>query len=147
MKAIIITLLIAVASASSVRLLPQFQANYHYENPFGATHKPHCSGSREGTRAMQYDGLDNYYACMPENFTDARKDNECYQDAPIGNMATPMAVFYDTEKNKDGETITRCALVCSGMATGACAPGAECMILPGQAEMQVGVCMYKNPAA
>ena len=141
MKAIIFALLIAVASTASVRLLPQFQANYHYENPFQSTHKPHCSGSREGSEAMQYDGLDNYYACMPERFDDDRKINECYQDWPIGNMATPMAVFY----GKDGKG--RCALVCSGMATGACAPGAECMILPGQAEMQVGVCMYKNPFA
>ena len=137
---IIILLLVAFASCGSIRFNPMgFQAVYHYEDPFQSTHTPHCTGSRE--IAVNYDGLDEYHACAPETWTDHRKANECYQDYPVGTTATPMAMFYGVD-NKP-----RCMLVCSGMATGVCPPRAECMILPGVAEAQVGVCMYKNPAA
>merc|ERR1712194_232754 len=70
---------------------------------------------------MDYDGLDNYRACMPLTFG---RENKCYQDYPEG--------------------VARCALVCSGAATGICGPRAECMILPGLAQAQVGVCLYKK---
>ena len=111
----------------------RFQANFHYEDPFWASHKPYCTGTRE--EAMDYDGLDDYFACMPETFG---RENKCYQDYPAGTTATPMPIFV----GEDGKP--RCALVCSGAATGTCGPRAECMILPGMAQAQVGVCLYKK---
>ena len=119
-----------------VRLLRQninkFQANFHYENPFWASHKPYCTGTRE--EPQTYEGLDGFWACMPETFG---KEQKCYADYPAGNTATPMPIFVDENE------VIRCALVCSGAATGICGPKAECMILPGLAQAQVGVCLYK----
>jgi len=110
-----------------------FQANYHYENPFWASHVPYCTGTREAP--MSYDGLDDFYGCMPETFG---RENKCYQDYPPGTTATPMPIYYGEDEK------VRCALVCSGAATGNCGPRAECMILPGLAQAQVGVCLYKR---
>ena len=133
MKLIIALLaLLAVANCFETQTL---QANFHYEDPWFSNHSEHgnCTGSRE--KSMDYDGLDNYRACMPATFG---RENKCYQDYPNGTTATPMPIYY----GDDG--IPRCALVCSGAATGICGPRAECMILPGMAQAQVGVCLYKK---
>ena len=116
------------------------QATFHYEDPFFSTHSPYCTGSREGN-AMTYDGLDEYFGCMPETFG---RENKCYQDYPNGTTATPMPIFVDYTNKDHPEGVVRCALVCSGAATGNCGPRAECMILPGLAQAQVGVCLYKR---
>jgi hypothetical protein len=127
----------APAVRQDLKLLRQsinnFQANFHYEDPFWASHTAYCTGTREAPQ--QYDGLDDFYACMPETFG---RENKCYQDYPAGTTATPMPIFV----GEDGKP--RCALVCSGAATGICGPRAECMILPGLAQAQVGVCLYKK---
>ena len=114
-----------------------FQANFHYEDPFWASHKPYCTGTRE--EPMGYDGLDDYYGCMPLTFG---RENKCYQDYPNGTTATPMPIYNDETDPQN--PVARCALVCSGAATGICGPRAECMILPGMAQAQVGVCLYKK---
>ena len=112
------------------------QATYHYEDPFAASHgKPYCNSARENSEGQSYDGLDEYFGCMPLTFG---RENKCYQDYPNGTTATPMPIFVDKDQN------VRCALVCSGAATGNCGPRAECMILPGLAQAQVGVCLYKR---
>ena len=107
----------------------------HYEDPFYATHVAHCSGSREAPQ--MYDGLDDYYGCMPLSFG---LENKCYQDYPTDNFATPMPIFVDADQN------VRCTLVCYGTAITHCGLRAECMILPGQAAKynKVGVCLYKK---
>ena len=131
MKAIVAILaLLAIANAFEQT---RFQANFHYEDPFWASHKQYCTGTRE--EALSYDGLDDYYACMPLTFG---RENKCYQDYPAGTTATPMPIYVDDNQK------VRCALVCSGAATGICGPRAECMILPGLAQAQVGVCLYKK---
>ena len=111
------------------------QATYHYEDPFHNTHVPYCNSARENAKGQSYDGLDEYYGCMPLTFG---RENKCYQDYPNGTTATPMPIFVDKDQK------VRCALVCSGAATGNCGPRAECMILPGIAEAQVGVCLYRK---
>ena len=110
------------------------QATYHYEDPFFATHVPYCNAATENQGAQRYDGLDNFYACMPLTFG---RENKCFQDYPKGNTAIPMPIFYDSDQN------VRCALVCSGKATGDCGPRADCMILP-EAGPQIGVCLYRK---
>jgi len=120
----------------TVTLRPMnLQANYHYEDPWFSNHSDHgvCTGTRE--ESMSYDGLDGFFACMPETFG---RENKCYQDYPAGTTATPMPIYYGEDQK------VRCALVCSGAATGNCGPRAECMILPGIAQAQVGVCMYQR---
>ena len=113
------------------------QANFHYEDPFTSSHSAYCTGSREEPRG--YEGLDGYFACMPETFG---RENKCYQDYPNGTTATPMPIYNDETTGE--KQVIRCNLVCSGAATGNCGPRAECMILPGLAQAQVGVCMYKK---
>ena len=111
------------------------QAIYHYEDPFFSTHSPYCSSATENQGAQSYDGLDDYYACMPLPFG---RENKCFQDYPNGNTAIPMAMYLDSDQN------VRCALVCHGEATGNCGPRAECMILPRDNHQQTGVCMYRK---
>ena len=42
------------------------QATYHYEDPFAASHgKPYCNSARENSEGQSYDGLDEYFGCMP----------------------------------------------------------------------------------
>merc|ERR1712166_1474643 len=142
MKIIIVILaLLAVAMCAEVGTMTlNLQATFHYEDPFYSTHSPYCTGSREGN-AMGYDGLDDYWGCMPETFG---RENKCYQDYPNGTTATPMPIYVDYTDSAHPEGIVRCALVCSGAATGNCGPRAECMILPGIAQAQVGVCLYRK---
>ena len=141
--ALLVLLIATVAAVENVRLdsrMLNLQQSYHYEDPFYSTHKPHCTGAQE--KIVTYAGLDDYYACMPASFGDFRKKaGQCYQDFPVGTTATPMGIFYDEEGTQ------RCALVCSGIATGFCPHGAECMIIPGVAQAQVGVCLFKDPKA
>jgi len=139
MKIIIFILaILAIAKCAdigTVTLRPMnLQADFHYEDPFKASHKTSaCNGSKE--KPLQWEGLDKYWACMPTKIGD---ENKCYQDYPPGTTATPMPIYVDEDEK------IRCALVCSGAATGNCGPRAECMILPGIAQAQVGVCMYKE---
>ena len=122
------------AQVGTVSLRPlNLQATFHYEDPFFSTHTPYCTGSLEAPQT--YDGLDEYYGCMPLTFG---RENKCYQDYPNGTTATPMPMFVDADQK------VRCAIVCSGAATGNCGPRAECMILPGIAQAQVGVCLYRK---
>ena len=113
------------------------QKSFHYEDPFSSSHSAYCTGSRE--EARQYEGLDDYWACMPETFGE---ENKCYQDYPASTTATPMTMYNDVTDPK--HNVIRCVIVCSGAATGNCGPRAECMILPGLAQAQVGVCMYRK---
>ena len=130
---VIIAILALLSVAMCATPLMNLQANFHYEDPFWASHVAYCTGTKEAPQ--KYDGLDDFYGCMPETFG---RENKCYQDYPAGTTATPMPIFV----GEDGKT--RCVLVCSGAATGICGPRAECMILPGMAQAQVGVCLYKK---
>merc|ERR1712086_29964 len=134
---VIIAILALLAIANCYETM-NYQANFHFEDPFWASHKAYCTGTKE--KPMQYDGLDEYWACMPETFG---REHKCYQDYPAGTTATPMPIYQDYITKGPNDPITRCALVCSGAATGICGPRAECMILPGLAQAQVGVCLYK----
>ena len=131
---LIIALLALLAIANCFETLT-LQASYHYEDPWFSNHSEFgvCTGSKE--KSMDYDGLDQYRACMPATFG---PQNLCYADTPPGTTATPMPIYY----GEDG--IPRCALVCSGAATGICGPRSQCMILPGVSQAQVGVCLYKK---
>merc|ERR1719424_352968 len=130
---LIFALLALLAVANCLETM-NYQANFHYEDPWWSNHSEHgaCTGSREAS--MDYDGLDNYRACMPLTFG---RENKCYQDYPSGTTATPMPIYVDYTDPAHPEGLARCALVCSGAATGICGPRAECMILPGLAQAQV----------
>ena len=140
---IVILALLAIAicaEVGTVQLTPQnrrvltFQATFHYEDPSWSNNVASCTGSR--TEARTWEGLDGYFACMPEAFGE---QNKCYQDGPVGTTATPMPLFVE-----DDQKTIRCAMVCSGQATGICGPRSECVILPGIAQAQVGVCLNKE---
>ena len=142
MKIIIAILaLLAVAMCAEVGTVTlnknfiNLAATFHYEDPFTSTHSAYCTGSREEVRS--YEGLDGYFMCAPETFG---RENKCYQDYPASTTATPMPLFAD----QDDKAQIRCVLVCGGTATGNCGPRAECMVLPGLAQAQVSVCMYKQ---
>jgi len=140
---IIIAILALLAVAMCAETM-NFQATFHYEDPFWSSHTPYCTGTRE-ERAMTYDGLDDFWGCMPRTFG---RENKCYQDYPAGTTATPMPIYVDYVTDPTNpEGIVRCALVCAGAATGNCGPRAECMTLPGIAQAIVGVCLYRKKVA
>ena len=64
-----------------------------------------------------------------------------------------LVIAFFSTKSQSQETLpiytdhqghTRCALVCAGLASGICAPGAHCMTISGKNEPEIGVCLYKK---
>ena len=132
-----VAICVEVGTVTLNKKMLSIQGNNHYDDPFYNTDDPMCSASRE--RPMEYKGLDDYFGCMPKAFD----GNSCYQDAPPGTTAVPMPIF--TDKTDPENPVIRCALVCFGLATGDCAIGAECVILPAKRFQTLkGVCLYRR---
>jgi len=103
---------------------------FHYEDPFMSSHMPMCLGERETVNKIL--GLDDYYMCNP---TALGADYVCDFDFPPDNTAKPKAII------TDDQGVIRCALVCSGPASGKCDGRSECKIIPGDSA-ETGICVY-----
>ena len=106
------------------------QINFHYEDPFQSSHKPVCTG--EGETVNKIEGDADFYMCNPAALG---LDYVCAFDFPPGTTAKPKAIL------TDDQGVIRCALVCSGPASGKCAGRSECKIIPGDSA-ETGICVY-----
>merc|ERR1712178_299599 len=115
---VMILALSAVAMAADVAELKMISnikdASTHYENPWtDGSGTPSC---RSDEKAATVTGIGNGVGCFP-----MAQGNACPNDFPEGNTASPYPVL------DDGQGNNYCALVCAGIFSGHCAPGAVCV--------------------